>query len=282
MPEGDTIHKLARALAPVLSGRLESVWLRDLPHAARLQGGTVFGLRAIGKHLLIGVSAPGEPDRILRTHLGLHGSWRRYPASDPRGRPGERARVILRTADTKLVCLQAPQVEVFRAADLGRHRALSALGPDLIDPPVCMHRVLAQARAAASAVTIGELLLDQRVAAGIGNVFKCELLFLAGIHPWRAAARVPPGILRALYGEAQRLLIANVAPGPRTTTRDPVSGRPRSDRELLWVYGRHGRPCLRCGVTIRTRRQGEQARPTWWCPGCQPQAGHRTVQGATR
>src|SRR5215470_16638974 len=146
------------------------------------------------------------------------------------------------------------------------HPAMQALGPDLLasdfDAAEAERRLRARPQ-----MQIAEALLDQRALAGIGNVYKSETLFIERINPWTRVADVPDAALVRLVATAHRLLHENVRPGSphRITTRRDLAGR-----GSLWVYGRAGRPCLRCGTPIQTRRQGELNRSTYWCPTCQP------------
>lgn len=272
MPEGDTIHGLAHALRPELAGRtLARVDLREKPGAARIQGATVTAVDALGKHLLVHtVSADGGHALTLRVHLGIGGTWHRYRPGEPWRRGSTQATVVLETAEAVHVAFDAPQAEVLRTADVPRHPTLSALGPDLLRPPVDHATILARARDPARAdLPAGELLLDQRVACGLGNVFKSELLFIERVHPATPVHALDDATLLRLYALGERLLHKSVELGRRVTTLGPEGARARARNEPLWVYGRAGRPCLRCGARVRQRPQGDLARLTWWCPDCQ-------------
>jgi len=269
VPEGDTIHKLAAAMAPDLEGRvLEEVRLR-VDGVSRLQGRRVASVRAIGKHLLI----EADDGWLLHSWMGMTGKWHRY-------RPGERwheeahlARAELLTDRHVFVCFQAPQVEVLHARELPGHPRLSQLGPDLCLPEPDLDEVVRRARALAVDRAVGDLLLDQRVAAGIGNVFRCELLFLAGLNPWKPAAEVDDETLCAVYARAAELLRANLLTARRTTLpaalRAPPGRRDRTPGALFWVYDRTRQRCRRCGEPIRQTRTGDMDRLLWWCPRCQ-------------
>ena len=263
MPEGDTIHTIARVMRPDLVGRaLLEVELRQ--RAAPWGPGAVgTSCEAIGKHLVLGFDAPSSGPRTVRVHLGMKGSWHRY-------RPGEnwhvgahRRRVVLRTAEWVFVCFDAKEV------DSTRRPAVHHLGPDLLAPEPSFDVIVARARAAGADLALGELLLAQTVACGIGNVYKCEALFLAGLDPWRPSGSLDDARLEALYRLAQALMQDNLERGGwRTTTRaSPVPTRPAEHRHF--VYRRANRPCLRCGALVMSRLQGEQARMTYWCPRCQ-------------
>jgi endonuclease-8 len=331
MPEGDTIHKLAHALARALQGApLAGVYLRDRGEVAALRGARVERVQAVGKHMIIAFSG----DRGLRIHLGMKGRWRRYPraAGDQDGgtgawqRLGGRASLVLATDSDAFACLHASQVELLAGVDLRRHRVLERLGPDLlagsqagseVEPEATMEasseaRIDARSEARSDAKpevkpesqseaqvraepgteidyaeicrrarrrghqTIAELLLDQTVASGIGNVYRSEVLFVRGVHPLTPVAQLDDQALTALYAEAARLMRANLRSGHyRITTVAPGRHTPAGPGAMPphWVYGRHRKPCLRCGATIRVTRHGDQARATYWCPRCQTAPG---------
>jgi endonuclease-8 len=230
-----------------------------VPRLSRLVGRTVESVEARGKHLLIGFSG----GLWLRTHLRMRGSWHRYRVGEPWRLPAARASAVLHTDTAVAVCFDAPEVELLSSAELERHAVLSALGPDLLgaafDADEAVRRLLA-----GPSVPLGEALLDQRAVAGIGNVVKSEVCFLERLDPWAPVGDVPETSLRAALVTARRVLQSNVGGGARVTTGVSAPGR------SLWVYGRAGRPCRRCGTLIAARRQGEQARMTYWCPRCQP------------
>lgn len=274
MPEGDTIYRAAAALHRALAGHAVIRFDTGLAHLARVHddtpvtGRTVERCESRGKHLLICLSG----DLVLRTHMRMSGSWHLY-------RPGERwrrspraMRVRLDTDAWVAVAFDVPDAEFLAARDLSRSRALRSLGPDLLSPAVDRAEALARL-AAAGPRPIGEVLLDQRVVAGIGNVFRNEVLFVCGVHPDRPTSSLPSEALTALIDTAIRLMRANTGPGAtsdivtyrglrRTTSR--TAGEDR-----LWVYGRAGKKCRTCGAAIRAEKRGLDARATYWCGGCQ-------------
>jgi endonuclease-8 len=266
MPEGDTIHRTAEVLRAALAGRRITAaraqarpGLRRVPDLGRLVGATVTEVEARGKHLLIGF----DSGLTLRSHLRMTGSWHRYRPGERWRRPAFAASAILETADAVAVAFDTPTIELLTDADLRRSRPLNELGPDLLardfDAPEALRRLRER-----DGEQLGNALLDQRAVAGIGNVYKSEVAFLEGIFPWAPVASLSDKALTAALRTARRLLQANTRGGARVTTGIPRRG------QGLWVYGRAGRPCRRCGTRIEVARQGELARLTYWCPRCQP------------
>ncbi len=196
----------------------------------------------------------------LHTHLGMDGSWRIAPhgaaPASPRG-PGRSARVS--TAPAVAVCRDAPVVELLDDDALRHHPRLAALGPDLCLPAPDLDEIDRRLSALVDPGTeIGVALLDQRVAAGIGNVYRSEVLWACRTDPSAAVGTVDPDTRRALYATAGTMLRRNLGGGPRRTVPQGLA-----------VYERAGRSCRRCGTLIASRRLGEQARTVWWCPDCQ-------------
>ena len=266
MPEGDTIFRTAEVLRAALVGRRITgaraqprPGLRRVPDLSRLVGSAVTSVDPRGKHLLIGF----DNGMTLRTHLRMSGSWHRYRTGERWRRPAREASAILETAESVAVAFNTPVVELLTDADLRRSRALLQLGPDLLANVFDADEALARLRDR-DAEELGNALLDQRAVAGIGNVYKSEVAFLEGLDPWAAVGAFDDAELRAALRTARRLLQANTRGGARITTGSGVRG------QGLWVYGRVGRPCRRCGTLVRSGRQGELARLTFWCPRCQP------------
>jgi endonuclease-8 len=154
------------------------------------------------------------------------------------------------------VCFNAPIVELLVPGGEQNHPSLSGLGPDVLQRPLDLDEVRRRARRRPPATPLGELLLDQRVVAGIGNIWRCEALYLEGRSPWAAVSTLDDGALDALVATAGRIMGESLG---------PFTGRPPR-----WVYRRAGQPCRRCGTAVRSRPQGEQARTAYWCPSCQP------------
>lgn len=263
MPEGDTIFRSAAALDRALAGRVlvrfEAARLTSRPFRP---GTTVTGVEARGKHCLVHF----DDGRTLHTHMRMTGSWHLYrPGERWRKRPGA-ARAVIEVAPTAdrdgwvAVCFAAPVVELVDDAAT----ATGHLGPDLCRPDVDLDEAVRRmAELTPPDRTIGEALLDQRVASGVGNVYKCEACFAGGVDPATPVADVDEATRRRLLDLAGRQLRANVGTLDRTTTT--WGG--------LAVYGRDGRPCRRCGTPIRSARQGRDRRITYWCPACQPRPG---------
>ena len=256
MPEGDTLHNIASRLRPALEGRpLTEASFSRLRGMDRLKVGEVVArVESRGKWLEIEV----ERGRVLRTHLEMNGAWHLYRPGERWRRPRHLARAVLATAVGTAVCFAAPVVAVGHRGD----GALDHLGPDLCRPPVDIDEILHRIEAwADDRAVIGDVLLDQRLAAGIGNVYKCEALFACGVDPFAPLDTVPPAARRALYETAAAQLQANLGRSRRATAGDGLA-----------VYGRDRQGCRVCGTGIRTRSGGAQGRTSWWCPRCQPAA----------
>ncbi len=286
MPEGDTLHKIAGAIGPLAEGReITSVWLRDRGALAALAGHRVEEVAALGKHLLLSLAARATPtDRhIVHVHLGMRG---RVHGFDPRRsrRPHHEESLRVALEDRGWCIRRAARAEVLRGVDLAQHPVLSRLGPDLLARELDLDDVLQRARRAEPR-TVSELLLDQRVACGIGNVYRCEVLFLEGLDPWSPVATISDeGIVR-LYRRARALLTHNLGGWRRTTVRRVDRHHPvRLGEARYFVYGRAERHCMRCGSPIRAHRLGDEARATFWCRRCQVGAPRHTEgrRGAPR
>jgi endonuclease-8 len=257
VPEGDTIWKTASTLRRALSGRELVAFDANVPLRRRpALGRTIRDVEPRGKHLLMWFG----DDTVLHTHLRMSGSWHVYRRGERWQRSAAAMRVRVATVETEAVCFSAPVVEVLTTREVDHHPRLSSLGPDITAPAPDLRAAAARLRSLGS-VQIGGALLDQRVAAGIGNVYKSEVLFGCGVDPFAPVASLDDGTLLELVSTAARMLRRNAeGSGPRSTT---PHGR-------LAVYGRTGRPCPRCGTTIASARRGDRARVTYWCPSCQP------------
>jgi endonuclease VIII len=265
MPEGDTIYRTAEHLRPLVGHQVTGAraWprpgVRRVADLSRLVGSTITSVEARGKQLLIGF----DNGLTIRSHLRMTGSWRRFGPGERWSRPSYQASAMVETTGGVAVAFNTPVVELLTDAARRRSPVLAALGPDLLgeafDPAEALRRLRER-----DAQPLGVALLDQRAVAGIGNVYKSEVAFIEGLDPWAPVAAFSDAELSSALATARRLLRTNVARGPRNTTGSRGFG------QGLWVYNRAGRPCRRCGGSIRSRRQGELARVTYWCPTCQP------------
>lgn len=275
MPEGDTIHAAAARLRAALAGRTLLGLSVRMPRPGRIRpeglvGQRIATVQARGKHLLIWLA----PSRTaIHTHLGMSGSWHVHQPGQRWRRPAHLARLVVEAGadevvEVEAVCFTAPVAELLTEGQVQRHRQLRALGPDAVAPGTD----LVEARRRLDervGWAVKEALLDQRVLAGVGNVYANEVLFIHGVDPWAPVGRVPPATRDALLATAEQLLKANAASGSavRVTTTPPTARRP--GQPTSWVYGRAGRPCRRCGTAIASAAMGDRERVTYWCPACQ-------------
>jgi endonuclease-8 len=272
MPEGDTIHRAAATLQRALAGRVVTRFASVYPALTRvdqddpLAGRTIESVRARGKHLLMTFSG----DLVLHTHMRMHGSWHIYRPGERWQRPAREMRVLVETGAFVAVGFNVPVAEFLTARQLSSHPQLQALGPDLADPEFDAEEVHTRMRSHGGD-TIEQALLNQRVVAGVGNVLKSEVLFTSGVNPFVAVDALTDAQLSTIVDEARRLMAMNTI--TRDQTLSPAVGR-RTTGSLdphatLWVYGRGGEPCRRCGTIIRSQASGLDARLTYWCPHCQ-------------
>jgi endonuclease-8 len=260
MPEGDTIHRSAHNIGLWLAGRtVTAISSHQLGRRAQaLVGSEVQSVRALGKHLLIDFSN----GLSLRTHMRMTGSWHLYSQGETWRKPRSYARVIIACQERLAVCFSAPVVELVSGSRLD---SPVAIGPDLLGHPAVLDWPGLERRAARSrADTVGELLLDQSVMAGIGNIYRCETLFLAGINPLTPWRQLGLSAVQATFDRAGQLLRAN-ANAP--THRRNFGLGPGA----YFVYGRAGRPCRRCRSLVQSEYLGhELPRRVFFCPLCQP------------
>lgn len=267
MPEGDTVWNTAALLRGALAGKVIRHSDFRVPSLATvdLSGATVLGCASRGKHLLLRLAGPGDHRPLtLHSHLRMDGAWRIYsPGEQWRGRPAHLIRMVLRTLTTVAVGYHLHDLALVPTVD--EATLVGHLGPDLLGPPgqpggwdpaEAVRRMASQ-----PARPITEALLDQRNLAGLGNLYQNEVLFLAGLSPWTPVGKVLD--LTAVVALAHRLLSANRGRWSQTTTGSVRRG------EEVYVYGRRGAPCRRCGTAIRGETP-EAGRVTFWCPRCQP------------
>jgi endonuclease-8 len=243
VPEGDSLHRTARRLQ-VLVGECVEVETpnpraRAAIDAGRLDGRRLVSVDAVGKNLVLGF----EGGYLLRNHLRMSGRWRVGPrGKTARGHPW----LVLRGAEREAVLYGGRVLEL-------HGRALRRLGPDILAEPPDVDRMVAGLRREHGSREVGDALLDQRLVAGIGNLWRTEALWQAGVSPWRPLASLAAAELRLVLEEAARLMRASV----------------ETRREERAIYRHAGRPCPRCRTAIRSRGQGDANRTAYWCPGCQ-------------
>ena len=268
MPEGDTIHRTANRLRAAIEGhclvRFEAPRLvGDHPRV----GDKIEAVEAVGKNLLI--RFPRQ--LVLHTHMKMTGSWHLYRTHEKWQEAPHLARVIIEVADWVAVCFSAPTVRTWRDIE-DQLNPLSHLGPDLCLPGVDFDIVIERvANIAESGTSIAEVLLDQRISAGIGNVYKSETLWACSVSPFTAIDHVGRDVQKDLFSTASRQLRSNLTTPKRTT----VPGG-------LAVYGRQRQPCRRCRTTIQVRAHGDHSRTTYWCPTCQPMTKTAQKEGTNR
>lgn len=254
MPEGDSLHRAARRLQSLVGERLEV----ETPHpraaatgvARELDGRRLEGVDAVGKNLVLRF----EGGLVLRSHLRMSGRWTvRKRGAESRGRPW----LVLRGASREAIMWSGSVLEL-------NARALRGLGPDILADPPDFDRIVVGFRRADPRRALGEALLDQRLVAGIGNVWKAESLWVAQVSPWRPLGTVSDDELRRVLAAAAGLMRRSVETG----------------REKRSVYRAAGRPCPRCRTPVRSWGQGDDNRTAYWCPHCQPGPDpERGVQG---
>jgi endonuclease-8 len=257
MPEGDTIHYAARRIGAVLVGRpIETIETPQPRHAMdrwaeRLRSRAVRSVDARGKHLFVRF----EGDLTLHSHLRMGGRWSVYRRGERWRRSPRRAWLVIRTAEHEVVQFDGPVLELMTDSRTRFDRRLADLGPDVLADELDASGFLRRLREDDPTRPIGDALLDQRNVAGLGNLWRAEGCFLAGVDPWRPLADVTD--------ECAVRIVEGVRPLMREAADSGFQAREP------WVYDRAGRPCRRCGIAIRARGQGDDNRTVYWCPGCQ-------------
>jgi endonuclease-8 len=275
MPEGDSIFRAARMLHRALAGQVVTQFESALPRLTRVHedtpivGRTVARVDSVGKHLLMHFSG----DLVLRTHMRMSGSWHIYRPGEAWQRPPIDMRIIVGTERFLAIAFNVPVAEFETTHTLQRDDAIGSIGPDLLAPTFDPDEALQRLRAH-DAGDIAETLLNQRAMSGIGNIFKSEVLFVAGINPFARVPDLTDDQLRHIIQIARRLLKANVTSqsGAGITTYTGLRGATvrASPEDRVWVYSRGGKPCRKCGTPIAYLKHGPYARGTYWCPTCQP------------
>ncbi|MEA2164335.1 MAG: endonuclease [Thermoanaerobaculia bacterium] len=253
MPEGDSIYRAAQGLHRALAGKVVTSFETVLSRLARvddqtpLRGRTIERVISRGKNLIIEFSG----DLHLHTHMKMSGSWHIYRPGERWQRPHRDMRIVLGTAEFVAVAFNVPVAEFHTTRTLARDEDLRRLGPDLLgaafDAAEAMRRIRAHA-----GKEIANVLLNQRVIAGIGNIWKSETLFDARIDPFTIVSALDDEQIDRIVASALKLL-----------------RRSASGRSEFAVYSRGGDPCRKCRTPLRSRKQGEDARWTYWCPKCQ-------------
>jgi endonuclease-8 len=258
VPEGDTIHYAANRIRPVLEGHVPDELRTPHPRFGRdrwperLAGRAVRKVDAYGKHLLLRF----DGGLTIHSHLRMTGSWQVLPAADTRWpRAEHRAWLVIRKGDELVVEFDGPVLELMTDGRSRIDRRLAGLGPDVVADDFDEQRFLRRLREDDPTRPIGDALLDQQTLAGIGNLWKVEGCWLAGIDPWRATGE--------LSDDEALSIVREIRPRIRQSAQDGFQDRWRT------IHGAGGRPCPRCGTLIRARRQADDGRMTWWCPGCQ-------------
>jgi endonuclease-8 len=279
MPEGDTIFRTARTLRRALAGkritRFESTYplLTRFHDDAPLTEQSVEGVESRGKWLLIHFSGGAT----LATHMLMSGAWHIYRRGERWQQPRTNMRILLETDDFVAVGFRVPVAQMHTERSLVRDRRIPPPVLDVLSAEFDARAAAERVRASAGE-EIADVLLHQEVLAGVGNVFKSEVCFVCGVHPFAKVAALRPEQIDQLLVAAKKLIAANVMEdsGERIVTFRGLHRRTTHDSdpaESLWVYGRAGEPCRRCGERIERRLQGPDARVTFWCPRCQPLPG---------
>jgi endonuclease-8 len=256
--EGDTIHRTARRLEGALAG--QRILDAAVPNPAsplrsqtarlrELRGGRLERAEAKGKHLLLHF----ETGLALHCHLGMRGSWLIHESGSRWRQPRRRAWIVLSTAIAEAAQFGGARLALRTEGELRSDPRIASLGPDLLAPGFDPAVAVAALRATDQNRDVGEAVLDQRVVAGVGNVYKSEGCFAASIDPWRVLSELTDSELDRLLGELRDLMVTGLERGRR----------PRH------VYRRRGQPCPRCGAPIRSAGQGDSNRTTYWCRSCQ-------------
>ena len=285
MPEGDTIFRTARSLGRALGGKPVTVFRSTYPLLTRfnddtpLAGQTVERVEARGKWLLIRFSGGGT----LATHMLMSGSWHIYRHGERWQQPRFNMRIVIENSEYIAVGFRVPVSEMHTAQSLARQTRIPCEQIDVLSAE--FNAAEAERRVQAhGGEEIADVLLHQEVLAGVGNVFKSEICFVTGINPFCKVSALRQDQLQASIAAAQRLVRANVLEDSGDTIVTYGGRRRRTTHESdpgasLWVYGRNGEPCRRCGEPVRRRIQGPDARVTFWCARCQPMPDGTNIDG---
>ncbi len=285
MPEGDTIFRSARSLHRALAGKPVTAFRSTYPLLTRFHDDTPFTGQLVdcvesrGKWLLIHFTGGGT----MATHMLMSGAWHIYKPGERWQKPPSAARIVLENREYHAIGFNVPVAEMLTPQSLLRDRRFPQAASDLLRPDfdteAAVHRVMSQATEA-----IADVLLDQKILAGVGNVFKSEVCFVAGLNPFRRVSTMSLDQVAQAIAVARRQLGSNVMEdSPDTIVTWRGTGRRTTNHsdptESLWVYGRKGQPCRKCGERIRSRLQGIDVRITFWCPRCQPMPDGTDIDG---
>jgi endonuclease-8 len=285
MPEGDTIFRTARAMGRALTGKTITGFRSTFPLLTRfdddtpLAGQLVVSVESRGKWLLIHFSGGGT----LATHMLMSGSWHIYRHGERWQQPRINMRIVIENSEYIAIGFRVPVARMHTALSLARDAKIPQPVLDVLSPQF-------DAEAAVRCVLahgdeeIADVLLHQEVLAGVGNVFKSETCFVVGVNPFCKVGALSREQVIALIADAQRLVAANVLEdsGDEIVTYGGRKRRTTHEADpgaSLYVYGRKGEACRRCGEGIRRRLQGPDARVTFWCPRCQPMPDGSDVDG---
>ncbi|HEY3065079.1 MAG TPA: DNA-formamidopyrimidine glycosylase family protein [Methylomirabilota bacterium] len=267
MPEGDTIHRAATMLHRALAGKTVTRFESVFPALLRIHADTpvtgrrIEGVSATGKHLVIRFG----DDLVLRTHMRMNGSWHIYRPSERWHRRRDDMRIVIGTDDFVAVAFTVPVAEFHSERSLARR--LGTLGPDLLGADLDADEAVRRLRRHGEEA-VGTVMIDQRVMAGAGNIFRCETLFACGVDPFTPVRWLSDAQLHAIVATARRLLARHTVEGRAQGAMGARVGA--AGGAGLSVYGRAGAPCRACGTPIAYRKAGPTARSTYWCPRCQP------------
>jgi endonuclease-8 len=285
MPEGDTIFRSARSLHRALACKPVTAFRSTYPLLTRfhddtpLTGQLVDCVESRGKWLLIHFSGGGT----MATHMLMSGAWHIYKPGERWQKPASTARIVLENREYLAIGFNVPVAEMHTPQSLVRDRRFPPVASDLLPPDfddeAAVQRIMSQATEA-----IADVLLDQKIVAGVGNVFKSEVCFVTGLNPFRRVSTMTPDQVAHAISVARRQLGSNLMEdSPDTIVTWRGTGRRTTNRsdptESLWVYGRKGQPCRKCGERIRSRLQGIDVRITFWCQRCQPMPDGTDIDG---
>ncbi len=285
MPEGDTIFRTARSMGRALIGRPITGFRSNYPLLTRfhddtpITGQIVDRVESRGKWLLIHLSGGAT----LATHMLMNGSWHLYRIGERWQKPSRDMRIVLENREYQAVAFTVPVARIYSAQALAREKRIPPPGADVLSEDFDPNTAAARLRACAGE-EVGDVLLHQAVLAGVGNVFKSEVCFVESVNPFCLVSALSDPQVAALIVTSQRLVAANILEdvGDKIVTYRGQQRRTthHSDpRESLWVYGRSGEPCRRCGSPICRRLQGPDARVTFWCQICQPMPDGSEIDG---